>query len=231
MLTMDINTYEVKPLEISDRTLDLTGSMIASENYIFCVDHATGSVMAYDHNYENGKVLLEYDTSASFVWDYCYDSLTDEFYFNLLSNVCLGHKFEGAEIGDLYRVDSNLNCEKLDIADKVVNFAVTRNYIYFTQYDPIEYGETKFGLRIANVNGGNFYRVKRNGTGDVELVFDGGIDIYQIPYFPFFVFGDYMYYNWAYVGDWYGEQYGPIVARDDVRIGLTDKTVRSMSHD
>ena len=230
VFTMDVNTYDVKQLEINNSSLVLSSSLIASNKHILFCDHAAGRVMAYDLNYENGKVLAEFDPSVAFAWDSCYDSVTDELYFNIISGVVLGTKYDGPEIGDLYRVDSDLNCEKLDIADKIINFAVTRNYIYFTRYEPVEYGETEIGTRCVDVNGGKFYRIRRDGTSEAELVFDGGLKLNFIPYFQFFVLGDYLYYNWAYPGI-SGYAVALIPAYDDVRIGITDKTVRSMSHD
>ncbi len=221
--TMDVNTYEVELLEIN------VVPFFVTEKYIFVVDHSTKQLIAYDHNFENEKIILEYDKSASGIWDCCYDSVTDELYFNVYSSTVLGNTYDGPEVGDLYCVDSNLNCEKLNKTDTILSFAVTRNYIYYTRYEPVEYGKTAIGTRCADVNGGKFYRIKRDGTGEPELVFDGGLELNYIPYFPFFVFGDYIYYNWAYPDERNGSV-ALIPAHDDIRIGITDKTVKSMSH-
>jgi len=221
--SLDINTYEVE--EINKK---ISGAYIASDKHILFIDNSIGRVMVTDLDFENEKVVMEYDPDGLAVWNYCYDSVTDEFYFNMVSAVLLGNEYEGRDDGYLYRIDKDLNCEKINISDKVINFSLTRDYIYFTKYEPIELGETVVGGRCAVVNGGNFYRMKRDDTGEVELVFDGGVELNHMIYDPFYVFGDYMYYLWAYIVEQEGGAIHFKMAQDCLRVGFTDNTVKSL---
>jgi len=226
LFAMDINTYEVKQVDNNSGDVEAKNVLISGDNHLLCV--SKGQVKVADINFENEKILLEFDTDTFFIKDYYYDSVTDEFYFSLLTEVLLGNTYDGPAEGYIYRVDSNMNCEKLDISDKIINFTLTRNFIYFTQYEPIELGETMYGDRCAVVNGGKFYRVKRDGIGEIELVFDGGVELNHFIHNPLVVFGDYLYYNWAYIVKQTDGSVNFKVAKDYVRIGITDKTVKSI---
>ena len=226
--TLDMNTYEVKKLDNEYSEGEFGLCLTASKNHILFCDFALGKIYVTDINFNNQQLIVEYDPETFFMGEYCYDSITDEIYFSVASNSLSGRSDEGVEEGYIYCLDSDLNCKRLDFCDTIVNFALTRNYIYFTKYDPIVLGKTINDRNCVVVNGGKFYRITRDGMGEEELVFDGGVGIYHFIHHPFAVMGDYIYYPYTYLHDLFGYPSFHFSGRT-VRIGITDKTVKSLS--
>ena len=195
IFTMDVNTYEVNMLDNKFGTGHYGQCIISSDKYMLFVDYDMGTVTVTDLNQENEKLLLKFDPHYCFI-DNCYfDAVTDEFYFLLVSRRASDGYSEGPEEGNIYRLDNKLNFEKLDMpTDKIPRFSLTRDYIYFAIYEPVELGMMTGNHMCIMEDGGKLYRIKRDGSSEYELVYDGGLELLSDPYFNTYILGDYIYF-------------------------------------
>ncbi len=136
--------------------------------------------------------------------------------------------------GTLYRknMDKDGEWEKVSFPTDapILDFCLTRDYIYYTKFDPIIYGETPSGLPCMKGHGNKIYRIPRHGEEPPveELVFDGHGEIFFTFYFN--VIGDYLYLdhcNLVEMGSYKQfKSYGSIV-----RINMKENTIKWINVD
>ena len=76
-------------------------------------------------------------------------------------------------------------------SELITDIQLTNDYIYYTVFDPVQYGVTRQGSPTVDETGNKLYRVKRSDTSSEELVFDGQNEV--IFKDDYFVSGDYLY--------------------------------------
>ncbi len=232
LFTMDIDTYEVEPLNYNYGTGTSATCVSSSDKYMILVDSFIGYVSIMDLNQENEKILVEFDNKNYMVSNCYYDSVTDEFYFSVVSNRVFHGYMDGPEEGHIYKVDSNLNCEIIDMpSDKIIRFTLTRNYIYFFMFDPVPLNiDPPAAEPIIMPDGGKMYRIRRDGSSEYELIFDGGLELIMCALYPTIVIGDHIYFVHEYIYQMlYGKLSGKIFLYRSgyvARVGITDKTVK-----
>ena len=102
-------------------------------------------------------------------------------------------------------------------SEMITSFQLTRDYIYYTVYDPIQLG-SKNGRPLLDTTGGKIYRVPRDNTTEGELFFDAkGELIFRGAYC---VVGDNLYLQYYKVrgsGDDMSTYYTGSIARVNVK--------------
>ncbi len=189
---LDLLTDEVSEVDY-EHAID---ARIASEKHIFYVDSQAGRLYATDLNFENETIVLEYDPSFS-LGSMQYDKSTSKLYCDLTSNYIRGLKgYESApEEGFIYEIDESLTAKKLEMpSNKILDFDLTSDYIYYTSYDPVNYGMSPRGTDCICGSGNKIYRVERGDTtSEPELIFDGKDAIFKGDSGNYFVYGNYLY--------------------------------------
>ena len=72
----------------------------------------------------------------------------------------------------VYKIDKEFNITEIPMpSEMITSIQLTKDYIYYTVYDPIQYG-TRKGHPILDTTGGKIYRVARDNTTEGELFFD-----------------------------------------------------------
>ena len=97
--------------------------------------------------------------------------------------------------GGIYRVGLDGTAKRIAVpSDRVMDFYLTENNIYYTLYDKKEYGESPRGGQCVRYDGDKIYRVDRKSAesaeyGDgtdipVETVFDGNDTLFAANWLP-----------------------------------------------
>ena len=129
-----------------------------------------------DYNFENPVTIMTYEDGYWFRNIY-YDQDTEEMYV-LVSYTGLYYPknpdMSGKDINcKVYKVDKDFNLTEIPMpSEMVTSFQLTRDYIYYTVYDPIQLG-SRNGRPILDTTGGKIYRAPRDNTTEGELFFDG----------------------------------------------------------
>ena len=103
---------------------------------------------------------------------------------------------DGVTEGYILRVDGDLNVERLDMrSDLILDMQLTRDYIYYTSYDPIEYGISPRGGVCYDESGGKIWRVPRDDVStEPELIFDGRG---EFAFRGYYAVGDCLYLDYS----------------------------------
>ena len=128
-----------------------------------------------DYNFENSVTVLKYSDEYS-PRNIYYDKNTDELYV-----LCFYGELDYPQNPDMsgkdihckvYKIDKEFNITEIPMpSEMVTSIQLTKDYIYYTVYDPIQYG-TRKGHPILDTTGGKIYRVPRDNTTEGELFFD-----------------------------------------------------------
>lgn len=186
---LDLETREVKTLDNKYENQEYGEYFFTDGNYIYFNDFAHRRIFVTDMNFENERTIFEYDSKHS-VSDFMYDTNTRELYFLCSSGYAViddavSGKSDEVVDGAIYRVDENFNCERLPMErSNILSYIMTNNYIYYTVFDPIIYGETPRGGNLCCENGNKIYRVKRDDLTSEELVFDGRDELFFESFYP-----------------------------------------------
>ncbi len=192
---------------------------------VFFNDYAENRIYTTDMNFENEATILEYDDNLS-IKDISYDENTGEFYV-LMATYDTSVNSNAVE-GNLYFIDSEMNCEKISMpSEQILNFRLTKEYFYYMVYDPVSYGNSPRGMACIDETGSKIYRVKRGEMSEPELVFDGRGEIF---YSNFEVIGNYLYLDYMQLIKmdsmaWFRYAYST------ARINIKDKTIKWLNLD
>lgn len=128
-----------------------------------------------DYNFENSVTVLKYGEEYS-PRNIYYDKNTDELYV-----LCFYGELDYPQNPDMsgkdihckvYKIDKEFNITEIPMpSEMITSIQLTKDYIYYTVYDPIHYG-TRKGHPILDTTGGKIYRVARDNTTEGELFFD-----------------------------------------------------------
>ena len=138
-------------------------------------DVDTRELYCTDYNFENPVTIMTYEDGYWFRNIY-YDQDTEEMYV-LVSYTGLYYPknpdMSGKDIHcKVYKVDKDFNLTEIPMpSEMVTSFQLTRDYIYYTVYDPIQLG-SRNGRPILDTTGGKIYRAPRDNTTEGELSFD-----------------------------------------------------------
>ena len=138
-------------------------------------DVDTRELYCTDYNFENPVTIMTYEDGYWFRNIY-YDQDTEEMYV-LVSYTGLYYPknpdMSGKDIHcKVYKVDKDFNLTEIPMpSEMVTSFQLTRDYIYYTVYDPIQLG-SKNGRPLLDTTGGKIYRAPRDNTTEGELFFD-----------------------------------------------------------
>ena len=165
----------------------------ASQRRVSCIDMSTGvenTFFCYEEGYH--------------IYDMYYDDETSEIYL-LLCSTDLKNGTEDdlcTDTGCIYVIDKEYKVNTLKMpSNHILDFQLTKDYIYYTKYDPIKYGTTRQGQPTVDETGDKIYRVNRRDieTTEIaeEIVFDGRNELLFNG--SFYVFGNYLYLDYYYV--------------------------------
>ena len=229
MLTLDLDTNNVEKISESSQASDRC--LLANDQYMFFDDDEYHQLYATDLNSKNKQTIMEYDDEFT-IRNVYFDKTTQELFFILCSKYMVGISHNDIEEGYVYCIDKNLNCSKIDMpTEKITGIQLTRNYIYYTTYDPIYYGVSPRGIDCIDETGNKIYRVSRSGTTASEPVFDGHEKIFfDINYKGYIVTGNYIYIAYVILH----EEGGMIWFRSmgsTARINFKDETIKWLNLD
>jgi hypothetical protein len=190
LMSVDLTTYEVSVIDNKYKNKEHGEYFFTDGKYIYFIDAISGRLFATDMNFENETTVLEYGNEYT-ISSFYYDSDTSETYVCVHSRYMMGWSETEIEDGNIYCIDDNLTCNKLDMpSDKILEFKLTNEYIYYTVYEPVFYGETPYGVPCMRANGSKIYRIPRDNPAESELVFDGQEKLF---FSHFMVTGDFLY--------------------------------------
>ena len=190
LMSVDLTTYELSIVDNKYKNNEHGEYFFTDGKYIYFIDRIAGRLFATDMNFENETTILKYGNEYS-VSSFYYDADTSEIFICVRSLYMIGSSETVIEDGNIYCIDENLQCSKLDMpSDKILAFKLTNEYFYYTVYDPIFYGTTPYGIPCTLYNGNKIYKVSRDDTVENELVLDGHEKLYFSDYT---VTGDFIY--------------------------------------
>ncbi len=138
-------------------------------------DVDTRELYCTDYNFENPVTIMTYEDGYWFRNIY-YDQDTEEMYV-LVSYTGLYYPknpdMSGKDIHcKVYKVDKDFNLTEIPMpSEMITSIQLTKDYIYYTVYDPIQLG-SRNGYPLIDTTGGKIYRVARDNTTEGELFFD-----------------------------------------------------------
>ena len=99
--------------------------------------------------------------------------------------------------GYIVYIGNDLKAKRVDMpSDRIYDFRLTENYIYYSIYSPKQYGTTPVDTTCVSKSGNKIYRINRDisandGVSEPQLIFDGRDDIFFSA--DYIVCGDYIY--------------------------------------
>ena len=194
--------YRLVALDLTNSTLEVLNNdfnssncVYAADDKLFFVDQEYHRFYCTDTDFSNERDILTFGDEYQ-VYDIFYDANTNEFYLlisltNMHSQVTVDMDTENVHC-NIYKIASDLVCSKIPMPSELItDMQLTNEYIYYTIFDPVQYGVTRNGSPTVDETGNKLYRVKRSDTSSEELVFDGCNEV--IFKDDYFVSGDYLY--------------------------------------
>lgn len=138
-------------------------------------DADTSELYCTDYNFENPVTIMKFEDGYWYRNLY-YDQDTEELYV-LVSYTGLYYP-KNSDMSDkdihckVYKIDKDFNLAEIPMPnDMLTSIQLTRDYIYYTVYDPIYLG-SRNGYPLYDTTGGKIYRASRDNTTEGELFFD-----------------------------------------------------------
>jgi hypothetical protein len=166
-----------------------------------------------------GNVNYIYKTAGDgYVGRYYFDTNTDEFFFGVTD--------DDANTGSIYVSKSGGYAEKLSMPDEnICYFQITNTHIYYSVYDPIDYGKSPRGGEAYDYTGGKIYVTDRNDRTKSSLLLDCGGKLVLISGYT--VIGDYVYFDYANIISDNGTGYFSSADQlKKVRINVKEHTIK-----
>ena len=173
LMSLDLKT---KQTEVINENYPTRAGLVGEVwSKLLFADVDTRELYCTDYNFENPVTIMTYEDGYWFRNIY-YDKNTEEIYV-LVSYTGLNYPkdpdMSGKDIHcKVYKVDKDFNLTEIPMpSEMVTSFQLTRDYIYYTVYDPIQLG-SRNGRPILDTTGGKIYRAPRDNTTEGELFFD-----------------------------------------------------------
>lgn len=173
LMSLDLKTKQTEV--INDNYPTRAGLVGEAWGKLLFADVDTRELYCTDYNFENPVTIMTYEDGYWFRNIY-YDQETEELYV-LVSYTDLYYPknpdMSGKDIHcKAYKIDKDFNLTEIPMpSEMVTSFQLTRDYIYYTVYDPIQLG-SRNGRPILDTTGGKIYRAPRDNTTEGELFFD-----------------------------------------------------------
>ncbi len=182
-----------------------------------------------DLNFEDQKVVFESKDGLE-IGNVQFDENTDELFFTLASgnDEKLDPDRADEVTGKLYRIGADGEVSAVSMpSDKLLTVRLTREYIYYTAYEPIWFGKGTTGYRTCDETGNKIYRVRRDDTSAPELVFDGHKELFFSGFAPV---GDYLYLGYMKLME-AGDQRWFRLYHSYFRVGMSENTIKWINLD
>lgn len=195
-MTLDLNTHEASKLENKYVSLEHGVIFWAGNGYILFVDEYNRRVFVTDYNFENEILLYEYAENYS-INRLCIDKSSGELYFLIYTTNMNEGADEDETEGYIVYIGNDLKAKRVDMpSERIYDFRLTENYIYYSIYSPKQYGTTPVDTTCVSKSGNKIYRINRDisandGVSEPQLIFDGRDDIFFSA--DYIVCGDYIY--------------------------------------
>ena len=173
LMSLDLKTKQTEVLneDLSTRV----GLMGEVWDKLLFGDGDTLELYYTDYNFENPVTVMKFEDGYG-LKNLFYDGNTDELYMLSYYGELMYPRnpdMSGKDIHcKVYKIDKDFNITEIPMpSEMITSIQLTKDYIYYTVYDPIQYG-TRKGHPIHDTTGGKLYRVARDNTTDGKLFFD-----------------------------------------------------------
>lgn len=173
LMSLDLKTKQTEVLneDLSTRV----GLMGEVWDKLLFGDGDTLELYYTDYNFENPVTVMKFEDGYG-LKNLFYDGNTDELYMLSYYGELMYPRnpdMSGKDIHcKVYKIDKDFNITEIPMpSEMITSIQLTKDYIYYTVYDPIQYG-TRKGHPILDTTGGKLYRVARDNTTDGKLFFD-----------------------------------------------------------
>ena len=174
LMSLDLKTKQTEVLneDLSTRV----GLMGEVWDKLLFGDGDTLELYYTDYNFENPVTVMKFEDGYG-LKNLFYDGNTDELYMLSYYGELMYPRnpdMSGKDIHcKVYKIDKDFNITEIPMpSEMVTSIQLTKDYIYYTVYEPIQYG-TRKGRPVLDTTGGKIYRAPRDYTTEGELFFDG----------------------------------------------------------
>ena len=227
LCSFDLNTGKAGVLDNVYGDYSRGEFVFADGGRFWFLDSANGRLFKTDLDFENEKTMFEYESEYQ-ISDFFYDTDESAAYILVRAGYMTGHAGEELIDGYICRIDSEGNCERLGMpSDRILSFYLTGKYIYYTAYDPKEYGESPRGGKCTSYDSAKIYRTDREEMSEESLVFDGQDELFFADYLPV---GDNLYLDFCRFMDEGGNNWFRVTGVT-ARVNIMNNTIKWMKLD
>ena len=173
LMSLDLKTKQTEVLneDLSTRV----GLMGEVWDKLLFGDGDTLELYYTDYNFENPVTVMKFEDGYG-LKNLFYDGNTDELYMLSYYGELMYPRNPDMSCKDIhckvYKMDKEFNITEIPMpSEMITSIQLTKDYIYYTVYDPIQLGSRK-GYPLIDTTDGKIYRVARDNTTEGELFFD-----------------------------------------------------------
>ena len=173
LMSLDLKTKQTKVLneDLSTRV----GLMGEVWDKLLFGDGDTLELYYTDYNFENPVTVMKFEDGYG-LKNLFYDGNTDELYMLSYYGELMYPRnpdMSGKDIHcKVYKIDKDFNITEIPMpSEMITSIQLTKDYIYYTVYDPIQLG-SRNGYPLIDTTDGKIYRTPRDNTTEGELFFD-----------------------------------------------------------
>ena len=173
LMSLDLKTKQTEVLneDLSTRV----GLMGEVWDKLLFGDGDTLELYYTDYNFENPVTIMKFEDGYG-LKNLFYDGNTDELYMLSYYGELMYPRnpdMSGKDIHcKVYKMDKDFNITEVPMpSEMITSIQLTKVYIYYTVYDPIQLG-SRNGYLLIDTTGGKIYRAPRDNTTEGELFFD-----------------------------------------------------------
>ena len=173
LMSLDLKTKQTEVLneDLSTRV----GLMGEVWDKLLFGDGDTLELYYTDYNFENPVTIMKFEDGYG-LKNLFYDGNTDELYMLSYYGELMYPRnpdMSGKDIHcKVYKMDKDFNITEVPmLSEMITSIQLTKDYIYYTVYDPIQLG-SRNGYLLIDTTGGKIYRAPRDNTTEGELFFD-----------------------------------------------------------
>ena len=173
LMSLDLKTKQIEVLneDLSTRV----GLMGEVWNKLLFGDGDTLELYFTDYNFENPVTIMKFEDGYG-LKNLFYDGNTDELYMLSYYGELMYPRNPDMSGKDIhckaYKIDKDFNITEIPMpSEMITSIQLTKDYIYYTVYDPIQLG-SRNGYPLIDTTGGKIYRAARDNTAKEELFFD-----------------------------------------------------------